>query len=210
MMTNSKFLTALLAGSALALAAPAFAQEDVVADTPPPSAEEVAAQTEFLKAQVEALQDQLEALKKQVNLAQPSWKGAPQWTDKDAGWSFKLRGRLMYDAAYIDNPGLTFAQTTGQLGFNSRVRRARLGVEGNLPGGFNYKAEADFANSAVSWADVFVEYKPGNSPFSARVGHFETFQSLEQITSSRHIMFLERAQMNDAFGHARRLGAAQQ
>jgi phosphate-selective porin OprO/OprP len=208
MMKNSKFLTALLAGSALALAAPAFAQEDVVADAPPPSAEEVAAQTEFLKAQVEALQDQLEALKKQVNLAQPSWKGAPQWTDKDAGWSFKLRGRLMYDAAYIDNPGLTFAQTTGQLGFNSRVRRARLGVEGNLPGGFNYKAEADFANSAVSWADVFVEYKPGNSPFSARVGHFETFQSLEQITSSRHIMFLERAQMNDAFGHARRLGAA--
>jgi phosphate-selective porin OprO/OprP len=213
-MTTSKFMLALLGTSAFAaIAAPAFAQEPAAdaameAEAPAPTPEETAAQAAFLQAQVESLQAQIDALKKQVTTAQPSWKGAPQWADKDAGWSFKLRGRLMYDAAYIDNPGLTPAQTTGQLGFNSRVRRARLGVEGSLPGGFQYKAEADFANSAVSWADVFLEYKPGNSPFSARVGHFESFQSLEQITSSRHIMFLERAQMNDAFGHARRLGAA--
>ena len=140
--------------------------------------------------------------------AEPSWKGAPQWADKDAGWSFKVRGRVMYDLGYVANPGISPAQSTGQLGFNSRVRRARLGVEGNMPGGFNYKAEVDFASNAVSWADVFLEYKPGNSPFSVRAGHFETFQSLEQMTSSRHIMFMERAQMNDAFGHGRRLGLA--
>lgn len=216
-MTKSSIVAALLASGALmALTTAAQAQtpeaapvEETVEVPAPPTPEEAAAQSAFLEAQIEAMQAQIDALKKQVTTAQPSWKGAPQWVDKDAGFSFKVRGRLMYDVAYIDNPGLTLAQVpTKDLGFNSRVRRARLGVEGNLPGGFSYKAEADFANSAVSWADLFLEYKGANSPLSVRVGHFESFQSLEQITSSRHIMFLERAQMNDAFGHARRLGFA--
>lgn len=216
-MTKSSIMAALLASGALmAITTAAQAQapeaapvEEAVEVPAPPTPEESAAQAAFLEAQIEAMQAQIDALKKQVATAQPSWKGAPQWVDKDAGFSFKVRGRLMYDVAYIDNPGLTLAQNpTKDLGFNSRVRRARLGVEGSLPGGFSYKAEADFASSAVSWADLFLEYKGANSPLSVRVGHFESFQSLEQITSSRHIMFLERAQMNDAFSHARRLGFA--
>ena len=206
-MKNNKYFL-LTAASLLACATAAQAQEGTepageIVETTTDSAAEI----EFLKAQVEALSAQVTALAGQVKKAEPSWKGAPQWADKDAGWSFKLRGRLMYDAAYIEDPGLTFAQDSGQLGFNSRIRRARLGVEGTMPGNFSYKAEADFANSAVSWADVFLEWK-GKSGFSVRAGHFETFQSLEQITSSRHITFIERAQMNDAFGHARRLGLA--
>lgn len=212
MKTNSKLLL-LATASLFAFGSAAQAQDAPVnaADAPVETAEtttDAQAEMEFLKAQIDALQAQVEQLAGRVTKAEPSWKGAPQWQDKDAGWSFKVRGRLMYDLGYVSNPGITPAQSTGQLGFNSRVRRARLGVEGNLPGGFAYKAEADFASSTVSWADVFVEYKPGNSPFSVRAGHFETFQSLEQITSSRHITFIERAQMNDAFGHARRLGLA--
>lgn len=210
-------LTLLAAASLFAFATAAAAQ-----DTAPAEAVETAetttdsaAEMEFLKAQVEALQAQIQQLSTRVGKAEPSWKGAPQWQDKDAGWSFKLRGRLMYDVAWIDNPGLPAAETTSStvgtnkdLGFNSRIRRARLGVEGTFPGNFSYKVEADFANSSVSWADAFVEWKSPKGPFSVRAGHFETFQSLEQITSSRHIMFLERAQMNDAFGHGRRLGGA--
>jgi phosphate-selective porin OprO/OprP len=210
--TNSKLLL-LATASLFAFGSAAQAQDAPVdtAEAPVETAEtttDTQAEMEFLKAQIDALQAQVEQLAGRVTKAEPSWKGAPQWQDKDAGWAFKVRGRLMYDMGYVSNPGITPAQSTGQLGFNSRVRRARLGVEGSLPGGFSYKAEADFASNAVSWADVFVEYKAGTSPFSVRVGHFESFQSLEQITSSRHITFMERAQMNDAFGHARRLGIA--
>jgi len=210
--TNSKLL--LLATASLFAFGSAAQAQDAPADTaeaPVETAEtttDTQAEMEFLKAQIDALQAQVEQLAGRVTKAEPSWKGAPQWQDKEAGWAFKVRGRLMYDMGYVSNPGITPAQSTGQLGFNSRVRRARLGVEGSLPGGFSYKGEADFASNAVSWADVFLEYKPGTSPFSVRVGHFESFQSLEQITSSRHITFMERAQMNDAFGHARRLGIA--
>lgn len=210
MMFNRYML--LAASSLLALGGAAHAQDmsgepaGEIAET----SDSATAEIEFLKAQIEALQAQVQQISGRVSKAEPSWRGAPQWADKEAGWSFKVRGRLMYDAAYISNPGPTptAISPTKELGFNSRVRRARLGVEGSFPGNFSYKAEADFASNSASWADVFVEWKSPKGPFSIRAGHFETFQSLEQITSSRHIMFLERAQMNDAFGHARRLGLA--
>lgn len=197
-----RIFTGLLLSTALA--APAVAQEAASEATGPLSPEEAAAEVEFLKAQIEAMQAQLDAVKKATSTAIPSYKAAPEF--KDGDWKFKVRGRMMYDVGYIENPD--DAIPGKNLGFNSRIRRARLGVEGAMPGGFSYKAEADFADNSVSWADLFVEYKPSTSPFSVRVGHFETFQSLEQITSSRHIMFLERAQMNEAFNHGRRLGGA--
>jgi phosphate-selective porin OprO and OprP len=53
---------------------------------------------------------------------------------------------------------------------------------------------------------VLLSYAPENSPFSVTIGNFDTYQSLEQPTSSRYISFLERAQMNEAFDHTRRLG----
>ena len=189
-------VAALLAG----VSAPALAQ-----DAAAPEIGDADARLAALEAQIEALRAQVAEMKSAAAKATPSWKGAPQFADKEAGWSFKLRGRFNYDVGYLDNPGDAIA--TKNLGFNSRVRRARLGVEGTMPGDFAYKLEADFADNSVSWADAFVEYKPKGG-FSVRVGHFETFESLEQMTSTRHIMFLERAQMNEAFNHGRRLGAA--
>lgn len=203
-MTHTKLLWALLGSSALAFAAPAFAQDEAVADASPPTAEEVAAQTEFLKAQVEALQDQLEALKKQVSLAQPSWKGAPQWTDKDAGWSFKVRGRLQYDFAYVSNPGDSIAND--ELGFSNELRRGRLGVEGEVPGPFAYKFEVDFAGNEVEIADAFFQWKGKDAAIS--FGQHNNFQSLEELTSSRFSSFLERAAFTDAFAFERRIGVS--
>src|SRR5688500_16945201 len=159
-MNLSKPILSLLATSALTCAAPALAQDpaappvpeqpdsDSVAVVPPedaPTADDIAAKAAFLEAQVEALQEQLNELKAQMGKVTPSWKGAPVMADADAGWSFKPRGRIQYDAAFIENPGDAIASRN--LGFNSRVRRVRLGVEGTIPGGFGYKFEMDYANS---------------------------------------------------------------
>lgn len=133
-----------------------------------------------------------------------NWKGAPEITGKD-GWSFKPRGRLHLDAGSISSPG---AFTTPNLGGNLRVRRARLGAEGTMPGGLGYKAELDFANSNVSMADFLVSYAPANAPVVVRVGNFETLDGLEQISSSNTVSMIERATFNDAFLNTRRLGAA--
>src|SRR5687768_14083950 len=217
-MTVTKFLSSLLATTALTCAAPALAQDpaappapeqpdsDSVAVVPPedaPTAEEIAAKAAFLEAQVEALQEQLNELKAQMGKVTPSWKGAPVMADADAGWSFKPRGRIQYDVGYIGNPGDAIA--TRNLGFNSRVRRVRLGVEGTIPGDFGYKFEMDYANGAVGFGDVILTYNPKDEPWSIILGNHETHNGLEQISSSRFLSFLERAQMNDAFVNTRRI-----
>lgn len=162
------------------------------------------ARAALLEAQLAGLQAQIDELKKQMPKATPGWKGAPQWEDKDAGWSFKPRGRLQYDVGYIDAPGAYAANRN--LGFSSRVRRLRLGAEGAIPGGFGYKFDVDFANANVGFGDVFLTYSPKSKAFSVKIGNQETLNGLEQITSSNYISFLERTQFNDAFVNTRRLG----
>jgi phosphate-selective porin OprO/OprP len=211
-MMTSKFMATLLASGAL-LAFTTSAQAQTEGEAPAvvseePALDEATAKAEFLQAQIESMQAQIDALKKQVTAAQPSWKGAPQWVDSDSGFSFKVRGRFMYDAAFIDSP--FSAIPNKNLGFNSRIRRLRLGVEGGLPGDFGYKFEADFANagpnSNVGFGDVILTYTPKGKPWSLTIGNYETMDGLEQITSSRFTSFIERAQMNDAFINTRRLG----
>ena len=197
----------LIAASALAFASAAQAQTPAADDTAVEVAEEkpdAAAEMEFLKAQVEALSAQVEALSARTAKAEPSWKGAPQWAND--GFSFKLRGRFMYDTAFIDSP--FGVKPNKNLGFNSRVRRLRLGAEGTLQGDFGYKFEMDFANSTVGFGDVIMTYAPKGKPWSVTIGNHETMNGLEQISSSRFLSFMERNQANDAFINTRRLGVS--
>ena len=227
-MTFNSTIAALLASSALAFSVPAFAQStqsvppeaqeaEPPADAPSPDdaslltvpAEEANpspadAKTALLEAQIEALQKQLDELKAQVTKATPSWKGAPQFADEKSGFTFKVRGRIMLDAAYNSRPDNFTANRN--LGFNARARRIRLGVEGTLPGEFGYKAEFDFANSTVGFGDVIFSYAPKNAPITFQIGNQETLNGIEQMTSSRWSSFIERAQINDAFLNTRRLG----
>jgi phosphate-selective porin OprO/OprP len=224
-MIRKTMIAALLAGSALG-AMPAAAQEqlpeaqqeptepdtsDATADAAIAGAapvDDAQAKIELLEAQVEALQEALEGIKTQMTATTPSWKGAPLYEDKEAGWSFKPRGRIQYDAGWVGNPddepngGLL----TRNLGFNTRARRIRLGAEGTIPGGFGYKFEMDYANSAVGFGDVVLTYAPKNKPFNFIIGNHETWNGLEQISSSRFLSFMERAAFDDAFVNTRRIG----
>lgn len=133
--------------------------------------------------------------------AQITWAGAPE-IEGEGGWSFKPRGRLNIDAGSINAP-----DSTGRAdGFNSELRRARLGVEGDIPGGFGYKFEMDFAGNEAEVTDAILTYEDG--PVTVNVGQHNTFQSLEELTSSRWSSFIERAAFTDAFGFERRLGVS--
>ncbi|MBB4642526.1 OprO/OprP family phosphate-selective porin [Rhizorhapis suberifaciens] len=157
----------------------------------------------LLQAQLEALQTQLDEVKKAQATAAPVWKGAPQYADPDSGFSWKVRGRFMMDTAWMSTPDNLNPRN---FGFNTRVRRVRLGVEGTLPGDFGYKAEMDFANSNVGFGDVVLSWNPHKGPVTLTLGNQESLDGMEQITSSRWSSFIERAQVNDAFGNTRRLG----
>lgn len=177
----------------------------------PAHAQDSGSEVDKLRAEVAALKEQLAAISAKVNAVEKKtatevkWKGGPETSSTD-GWSFKPRGRIHYDAGYVSVPG-DYA-VNRNLGFNSRVRRIRLGAEGSMPGGFGYKLEADFANANVAFGDAFLSYNPKNAPIGVRIGHFESLNGLEQISSSNNISFTERAAFNDAFTNTRRLGGA--
>lgn len=211
----TKLTVALLAATALTglVATAARAQEPApAAEAPLPpetplTPEEAAAQVEFLKAQVEALQSQVQALTKSVAANAPNFSGGAARLSNSAGFNFKVRGRLHYDTGFVTNPDDRVA--TKNLGFNSRIRRARIGAQGAFPGGFSYVTEFDFANSAVGYADLFLSYKAKpESPLTFTIGHHYPFQGLEQITSSNFVTTMERAQFTEAFGYSRRLGGS--
>ena len=195
---NRGILLAVLAASTALSSTSAMAQTGSA--TP-----ETQARIEQLETQVKALQESIDALKAQVTAPTVEWKGAPKLADKEEGWSFKPRGRLMYDFGHVSSPEGFEDQG---LGFGNELRRARLGVEGSMPGDFGYKLEVDAATGEIEFADAYLSYEPG--PLEFILGHHNNFQSLEEITSSLHTSFIERAAFTDAFGFERRVGASVQ
>src|SRR4051794_18631312 len=130
-----KFVAALLAGSAFCFSTGALAQEpppqpqeqpdpsDATADAMIANAKAVddaQAKIELLQAQVEALQNAIEQVKASMVKVTPSWKGGPQFDDKDAGFSFKPRGAIQWDAGFNGFPrGNELRGTVGGLNFQN-------------------------------------------------------------------------------------------
>lgn len=127
------------------------------------------------------------------------WQPAPSFESSDGEFSIKLRGRLHWDAAWINDGGLVDTHDT-------EFRTARVGIEGKAFLDFSYRLEFDFAGGEVSLKDGWVLYDTG--PVEIKFGQFKLAPSLEEATSSQYITFMERASFTDAFGFARRMGAS--
>ena len=192
-------------------------QSDATADAAIQQAKDLddaQAKLELLQAQVEALQESIAQIQAAQAKVTPSWKGAPQLEDKDAGWSFKPKGLVQYDAGYVGYPngdelrGTVAGLNFGNLGWSTRARRLTIGADGTIPGGFRYSVEFNFAQGQVDFEDVLLAYDFKDTPLTAQVGYFYPFSSLETMTSSKYTSFMERAGITDAFSHNRRIGAA--
>lgn len=112
-----------------------------------------------------------------------------------------LGGRL-----HIDTAG--FSQNEESKDFFDAVngtefRRARLCASGNYMEQFNYKMEIDFRNggsSGVAMKDVYAEIIKLPVLSDIRVGHFKEGFSLDHLTSSNTIWFMERSSVANTFG----------
>lgn len=110
--------------------------------------------------------------------------------------TMKFFGRLFVDWGWFDGDEPTYnndtSGTTPELEDGTEFRTARMGVEGLLYDKTGYKVEFDFAPGTVEAKDVFLSLK--DTPAGeVRVGHFKEPFSLEQLTSSRFITFMERS-----------------
>ncbi|HYC97563.1 OprO/OprP family phosphate-selective porin [Brevundimonas sp.] len=119
-----------------------------------------------------------------------TWKGAPEF--KWGEFTFKPRGRVFLD--YVDQDvdratGLDFGAS------ESRIRTARIGVQGTWTDQWSYVAEASIANGEANWEDLLLEYSLAEHT-AITVGNFKSL-SLENLTSSRYTTFMERGAFND-------------
>jgi phosphate-selective porin OprO and OprP len=199
--------TYLLAGASvigLLAAAPEARAQDM---------QQIQAQINEMQATIQALQKQVQDAKAQAAAANAAaanaggsdldlkvkWKGAPELSSTDGKFSFKVRGRLMTDYNGIDQD----EPITGEGDINAvELRRARLGVEGVVYYDWKYKFEIEFAGDAVEIKDAYLAYAnwwDAIDTSEIRIGNQYVYTSLEQITSSRFITFLERAAFTDGF-----------
>lgn len=179
---------------------------------------------ETLRSELRAMQEKMRVLQRRVDEAQTTaaaaewkateaasassgsdddgpdlkvkWKGAPEFSSKDGKFKMKVRGRLQADYNAIDqNRGITGRPDVSA----AELRRARLGVEGVLWEDVKYKFEVDFADNETAVKDAYMEYVGLHDGLGLRIGNFKTFNSLEQMTSSRFITFMERSGFVNAF-----------
>lgn len=200
-MHRSRFLakTTALSVAGVLVALPAFAQ------TGQPQIEQLMQQLETQKKMMDNISRELEKVRtEQTKQAatgggdvEVTTKGGLAVKSKDGNFEFKVGGRLQADYNSYD-------QDKTELGDGTEFRRVRIDVEGKMFKDWAFKIEPDFANNGVSLKDVYLQYK-GFSDVGITVGQFKQPFSLEELTSSRHITFMERALPN-VFSLAHRIG----
>ncbi|MBS1258106.1 MAG: hypothetical protein MAG551_01159 [Candidatus Scalindua arabica] len=155
-----------------------------------------------------------ETKKKMVNagiLPQLStyWDKGLRFKSQDGNFKLKIGGRIMNDWAWMtentkfkDESGIG----DGDLVDGTEFRRARIYLSGSIYGNIGFKAQYDLEDGATDFKDVYIELK--KIPFlgNFRVGHFKEPFSLEELTSSKYISFMERNLTNDPFAPGRNTG----
>ena len=185
--------------------------------------QELEAAMKAIQAQMAVLQKQVQEAKAAASAAQSAaanagggdldlkvkWKGAPELSSQNGKFKFKVRGRIMADYDHVDQDfGVTGRPDVSAV----ELRRARLGVEGVVFYDVKYKFEADFADNEVAIKDAYVAYagfKPKDWGIGEiRAGNQYVYNSIEELTSSRFITFMERPAYQEAFFLDRQIGAA--
>lgn len=187
--------SSLLAGAiAIALGSASFAA--VAQDARDRELAELRAQLNALQAKVAELEDRSDA-QSEINAenrqalesasqAGPKvdTRGGLRVTSQDGQSEFSVGGRIHFDAYAFDRDQ---ADVTG----TSEFRRARLTLQGKLRG-WEYKLEQDFSAGSTTdgFRDVFLARNAmGGKLF---IGHFKPYRSMEELTSSNEILFMER------------------
>ncbi len=116
---------------------------------------------------------------------------------RDGNFVFKPGGQFMIDAAIFNNDKT-------DLGDGANVDQARLSLEGVVYRKWEFELEIDFAENDPEIKDSWIGYEFGDG-LRLKLGYFKEPFSLEELTSAKHLTFMERALPN-VFVPGRHLG----
>ena len=99
--------------------------------------------------------------------------------------SIKIGGRIQLDAA-------TYSEDNSRHNDGTEIRRARLFAKVNLGKAWEYKFQYDFTSDGIDGIqDAYLDFK-GLENYKIRMGHFKEAFSLQNMTSSKYVLFTER------------------
>ncbi len=145
-----------------------------------------------------AVETRVEEYKKENNEVTINTKGKFEVASNDGDFKFRLGGRVQVDAA-------SYAEDASRQNDGTEFRRVRLFAQGTLSQYWNYKLQYDFTGSGINGLqDAYIDYR-GLKPVSIKFGHFKEPFGLQSMSSSKYVMFTERALMS-AFAPGRNIG----
>ncbi len=116
------------------------------------------------------------------------------------GFKIKFGGRLMYDMGWVDGDDVEdhsdLAGGDNDLEDAADVRRARLYFQGDIYEDLRFKLQFDFAGGDAALKDAYLRFKDVPYVGNITMGHFKEPFSLEELTSSKYITFMERGLPN--------------
>ena len=123
------------------------------------------------------------------------WKDGIRMDSRDGNIKLKFGGRYMYDMSWIGGRDM---ERYGGLDLTDgfETRRGRLYVEGELWKNLKFKWEYDWSGGGSVVRDAYLEFKKLPTVGNLRLGHFKEPFSLDELTSSRFITFMERGVPN--------------
>src|SRR3989339_1181212 len=168
--------------------------------------------------QIQAINNRLNAMKASVEdvkkigstVKEPNdfrvyWKEGLNFDSINKNFKLKIGGRIQQDWGWFTEDK-EIRDTIGDQVDGAEFRRARIYLSGTIYNNIDFKMEYDFAGGGrPSFTDVFVELKEIPVVGNFKVGHFKEPFSLEELTSSNYITFMERSLPN-VFAPARNTG----
>ena len=145
-----------------------------------------------------AKEDEAAANKAIENNVKVTMKGGHiKFKTADNEFKFQVGGRVMVDSAWYmadKNPN-----PDNDWGNGTELRRARIFLKGTVWDNWDFKIQYDFAGSGEI-KDAYIRYtglkQYIDHPLNITVGNFKEPYSLEQLTSSKYITFMERGLPN--------------
>ncbi len=121
------------------------------------------------------------------------------WKSLDGNFSGRFDGRGFLNGAY-------FFEGDNQLSNGTHLRKARLAIKMKLWKNWKTEWDMDIAEGVVEVKDMYLSFN-GFENSHIKFGHFKIPFGLEILTSSRYIVFSERAYNALAFKMGRRMAA---
>jgi phosphate-selective porin OprO/OprP len=132
------------------------------------------------------------------------WRGGLRIESGDGEHEIRIGGRIHNDWAVIHYDGIG-PDPPDSWESGTEFRRARIYLRGTLWRHVVFKAQYDFAGGDSDLKDVYVGLREVGPLESVKIGHFKEPFSLEELMSSNHITFPERASLN-VFAPSRNTG----